>query len=407
MDKNTPATAWGLELTLDRIALARVVPRGAEFEVDRYQTVALPADWEPDTPPPWAQAVRALEFEGPVDHLAICIDDELLLYRTLSLPAADDATLEQMVAAQAESLLPEASVLQWTWGRLGADDGHQQILLCAIRRDVREAMFAAAQALGQAHFAVGRGIAMAAVGEPAAGVPDGVPTITGAGAGTGKLVTAPEVPTPAARAAGAAAMLLAQQMTPTAAFVREDVHADARASNATRRLHQVPSLAAVGAWIFAAILGLYAMDLHRASRLEAAVEELRAASSAGGGLERQIQLGQYLERTATPPLPLFAELSSLLPQMVVLTQLEYEGSGQLRLTGYMMGGGGLDGLMHKLSQSPLLSQITLRSGTMNMQTRQWNFEITAQAAPLFRYIAQQSTSRPPALAEGETKEAKS
>lgn len=71
-------------------------------------------------------------------RLAVLMPDQHVLYRRLELPRADDANLAAMVAAQAQTILPQSGeALDSAWLKLGAPDQHptQPLLIGAARHD--------------------------------------------------------------------------------------------------------------------------------------------------------------------------------------------------------------------------------------------------------------------------------
>lgn len=151
MTKNPVDMAWGIEFGGSAVRLIRVSRTASGYHADRYAEAPLDERWE--TLPTPAEAAAMLNV-GPIDGpLVACVPDELVLYRGLSLPAAEPAALARMAESQLESLVPahaEGFATDWTHQADPHRAGHQRVLLCAARRDALAQCVDACRQLGAA-----------------------------------------------------------------------------------------------------------------------------------------------------------------------------------------------------------------------------------------------------------------
>jgi len=136
MAKNTVDMAWGIEFGGSAVRLIRVVRTASGYRADHYAEVPMNERWETSSVPAEAAALLGVDaIDGP---LVACVPDELVLYRSLSLPAAEPQALARMAENQLESLVP-AQAEQFATGWDHQADPHQpaqrRVLLCAARRD--------------------------------------------------------------------------------------------------------------------------------------------------------------------------------------------------------------------------------------------------------------------------------
>ena len=99
--------AWGLEFGGSAVRLVRVrrifSGGGPDYRAEMFREVPFDERWR--QAPNAASAVERMgeQISGP---LVACVSDELVLFRTLSLPPADAAALDKMVHSQLEILIP-------------------------------------------------------------------------------------------------------------------------------------------------------------------------------------------------------------------------------------------------------------------------------------------------------------
>ena len=100
----------GLEIGHAAVAMVELERRGETTRVTSYRRVALSDRFagEPDWPGAVARLVGEGEGPGVAGAAGVAIADEAVLYRSLTLPAAEASALEQMVRAQVEATLPGA-----------------------------------------------------------------------------------------------------------------------------------------------------------------------------------------------------------------------------------------------------------------------------------------------------------
>ena len=144
-------TVWGVEFGGSAVRLVRVSRSGSAYRAERYLESPLPERWT--TVPNAAAAAARLGAKQIEEPLAACVADELVLFRTLSLPDADEGTLAKMVAGQLEVLIPTQAERLVTAYRTGVDPykgGFKRILACAARRDALAGPIEACRLLGAA-----------------------------------------------------------------------------------------------------------------------------------------------------------------------------------------------------------------------------------------------------------------
>ncbi|MBN1943102.1 MAG: hypothetical protein JW849_07385 [Phycisphaerae bacterium] len=140
-ETNTHTVAWALEFGGSAVRRIRLTRTADGFRADRYAEAPLPARWT--AAPDLASAAGQLPAEDVSAPLAACLGNDLVLYRTIRLPQADDATLEKMVRSQLEMLLPtQAEKFTAAWKTLSdpRETDLQRVLLCATRRDALAAI---------------------------------------------------------------------------------------------------------------------------------------------------------------------------------------------------------------------------------------------------------------------------
>jgi len=139
--------AWGLEFGGSAIRLVRVTRSNGGYRADDYQEVAMEERW--DRAAALAEAVRRLKAPAIEPPLAVCMPDELALFRTMDLPAVSSA-LEKMVLRQTEVLLPGQGDLfatGWAHHPHPLRRGQEHVTLWAARKDVLSRLTQAAQSL--------------------------------------------------------------------------------------------------------------------------------------------------------------------------------------------------------------------------------------------------------------------
>lgn len=125
---------WGVEFGGSAVRRVRVTRTGDGFRADAFDESPLDERWEraPDL------AVTPIGPEAAGEPLMVCVDDEMVLYRALSLPAADDEALDKMVRGQLEVLVPTQTD-RFATGWCSFDDprkeGHRRVMVCAARRE--------------------------------------------------------------------------------------------------------------------------------------------------------------------------------------------------------------------------------------------------------------------------------
>ncbi|NLF30523.1 MAG: hypothetical protein GX591_06510 [Planctomycetes bacterium] len=107
-------TAWGVELGTEAVRLVRLTRTGDGYHADRFRQA--PLDTQRLGSAALAEAIGRLA-DGPVDGpVVVCLPDERVVHRTLSLPAADREALGKMVAGQMEVLFgAQADQLVAAW----------------------------------------------------------------------------------------------------------------------------------------------------------------------------------------------------------------------------------------------------------------------------------------------------
>lgn len=136
MQKEPSPAAWGMEFGGSAVRLVRLRRTGSAFRADRYAEAPLENRWQSAPDPAAASAALRGAIAGPV---VVCLPDEIVLFRTLSLPAAGPEQLRRMVAGQLEALVPAqldgfASGYR-SWPNPG-HSGRLHVLACAARREV-------------------------------------------------------------------------------------------------------------------------------------------------------------------------------------------------------------------------------------------------------------------------------
>ncbi len=154
--QNNTDHAWGLELGGSAVRLVRVRRTASGYCVDKYLQVPLANRWS--TAPRLAEALAGLGGKATLTGaLGAAVPDEWVLFRTMSLPAADDDALGKVVANQIELLLPaQAELFAWSWTRCSqsqAQDG-AEVLACAVKKDSLKMLARCEAVLGAAPSAV-------------------------------------------------------------------------------------------------------------------------------------------------------------------------------------------------------------------------------------------------------------
>jgi len=161
MGKKQGDVVWGVEFGGSAVRLVRLERTGSQgawhepgssevsYQADRYLEVLLDERWE--TAPSLVDAAGRMgpvALEGP---LGACVGDEMVLYRVLSLPAAEPEALARMVRGQLEVLVP-TQVERFAAGYRGYADpynpGGQRVLMCAARLSALAAPVEASKRLG-------------------------------------------------------------------------------------------------------------------------------------------------------------------------------------------------------------------------------------------------------------------
>lgn len=148
--KPTPKDqAWGLECGGSAIRLVRVTRTESGFRADRCVEVPLDERWT--SQPSLSAAMGRLKIESVQPPLALCVPDEWVLHRVLSLPKADSAILAKVVASQLEVLLPaHAERFTWAWSHRADpfQPNVERAMLCAVRKDALDPLSAACRRIG-------------------------------------------------------------------------------------------------------------------------------------------------------------------------------------------------------------------------------------------------------------------
>ena len=150
MAKTLSNVAWGLEFGGSAVRLVRVTRQNSGYYADKFLEVPLEKRWEEAGDA--AGAVGQMGGDKVSDRLVACVSDELVLFRTLSLPEAQTDVLEKMVQGQLEVLIPTQGERLATGYRNYADPykpGQQRVLLCAARRDTLAGIVEGCKRLGR------------------------------------------------------------------------------------------------------------------------------------------------------------------------------------------------------------------------------------------------------------------
>ena len=149
IEKPNNETAWGVEFGGSAVRAVRLARTDAGYRVQEHFQVDLPQRWE--GPPDLAAAAGRLGGARPAEPLAACLPDELVLCRSLSMPAADPAATAKMVAGQLEALIPAQADRFATVWRSDEDllrKDAQRVLMLAVRREALDGVVAACRRLG-------------------------------------------------------------------------------------------------------------------------------------------------------------------------------------------------------------------------------------------------------------------
>lgn len=150
-------------------------------------------------------------------------------------------------------------------------------------------------------------------------------------------------------------------------------------------------LVAAGAAVLA-VASIYVLDRWEASRVAAAASDAAAvapadtaAASDAAAVARALGIGRYLLDRPTPPLWAIAAISRDAPRTVQVKRFQYRGNGGVRFGGEVQGIGELDQALSRLTKSPPLTGVEMRSGSVERD--KWTFEVEADLVPLYRHVA--------------------
>jgi len=150
MGKPSNNVAWGLEFGGSAVRLVCVTRSNSGYHADKFLETPLDERWEKAADAP--AAVEQMGAKKVNDPLVACVSDELILFRTLSLPQAQTTVLEKMVQGQLEVLIP-TQVERFATGYNSYADpynpGRQRVLLCAARRDTLTGILQGCKRLGR------------------------------------------------------------------------------------------------------------------------------------------------------------------------------------------------------------------------------------------------------------------
>jgi len=156
--KEQNEVVWGVEFGSSGVRAVRLrrTPEGfLSVSVEVCREADLNRRW--DIAPSLAEAVAHLGVEALTEPVIACISDELVLYRSMSLPDADPAATAKMVAGQLEVMIPNQTD-KFVSGFLSGPDpckvGHRRVLLCAARRDAVTEVYSACRRMGRGPDAV-------------------------------------------------------------------------------------------------------------------------------------------------------------------------------------------------------------------------------------------------------------
>ena len=127
---------WGVDFGGSAVRMVRVSRADRGYHVDRIGRVPLDERWE--TAPDVAAAAAGLGVGAVDGPLVAGVSNELVLYRTLSLPEAEPDAMGKMVRGQMEALIPmqeERFVSPWRSDADPYKSGFQRVLVCVARRD--------------------------------------------------------------------------------------------------------------------------------------------------------------------------------------------------------------------------------------------------------------------------------
>jgi Tfp pilus assembly PilM family ATPase/DNA uptake protein ComE-like DNA-binding protein len=137
MSETTHDVAWGVEFGGSAVRLVRLTRTERGYRADEYVEAAVADRWE--APPDPGRAAAGLTGRAGAGPVAAAVADELVLFRSLSLPEAGPEDMDKMVRGQVEVLVPaQADRFVSGWRAWPDPDrpGHQRVLLCAARREV-------------------------------------------------------------------------------------------------------------------------------------------------------------------------------------------------------------------------------------------------------------------------------
>jgi hypothetical protein len=147
MGKNNPQAAWGLDATSGQdVRLVRLVRQADGWAVTQARQAPRPAGQ------PASQVAASVAAGAAGEAVAVAVSDQDVLYRAVSVPAAQDAGFRAMMAAQIEVLIPgEMSRFVTAWQ--AAADPHRpsmrRCVLCAARRDAVDEALAASRGVSR------------------------------------------------------------------------------------------------------------------------------------------------------------------------------------------------------------------------------------------------------------------
>ncbi len=108
--------------------------------------------------------------------------------------------------------------------------------------------------------------------------------------------------------------------------------------------------AALLAWLIAAVISLYVLDIVKAARLSNTNAEAHKKTAKQGGLDQQLAIAKYLERSGPTPLEVLDRISEVLPEKTLLTSWTYSRNGEVTIGGTVPKEKDFWPMLRKLSQ---------------------------------------------------------
>ncbi|MBN1554202.1 MAG: pilus assembly protein PilM [Phycisphaerae bacterium] len=134
-EAKTINVVWAVEFGGSAVRRFRLTRTDEGYRADRYAEAPCSARWTAGADS--SVAAGELPHEEISEPLAACLGNDLVLYRTIPLPPADDATLEKMIHSRLETLLPtQVEKFAAAWMVLDRPTNDlRRVLLCAVRRE--------------------------------------------------------------------------------------------------------------------------------------------------------------------------------------------------------------------------------------------------------------------------------